>query len=465
MQDAEAGQSFTNDQAAVAVSEADQLSPWNVNTVWGVPVASVTQSNTVSADSKASATASLDQELIQGQDGTDGTYQWLGAQQTAGNVQQIAAGTLATQDSAGNANTVSAPEPNQAAVGSVEQGNSAAASATATAVASLVQQLAQFEDADGPGVELIDLTQITDSIQNALIAAVVAQTRTENLDDLVVPAGSRATNPTLRQRNVVSTSVSSENTGDLSSVAFQYQGGAADIELTSGLQRIQLVQSATAYAPAEQVDLRNRAGWLGIEPPLPTPDGGGGTDESAGGPTDSGITVAGRVAAGGLIRENAPFLAGPSRPAPVLVVVTPGHHTLLEPRLRPAPPFTPPDLPSTAAPPPQSAGSPAFSRPAGSPAAHFSAPPTWVEPEGRPVTSVHDSATIAHPLPESPGTPDDPFSAGAATSSSAPSSGSGQTVVALSPFKLAAQLVTGPQMPTSVLGRPVIFLEPFERPG
>ena len=214
----------------------------------------------------------LDQELIQGQSGSDGTYQWVGAQQTAINNQQIAAGAQAAQDSALNANLVSAPTANQAAVASIEQGNSATVRAAATASAALYQGVAQFQDAIGSGVELIDLAQLTDSFQLAMVGAAVSQTRTRNLDVIVVPAGSRATNPTLRQRNDVTASASSESIGNLTSSAFQYQGGAADIELTSGSQQINLIQSATSYAPAAQLDLVNRAGWLGVEPPLPGDD-------------------------------------------------------------------------------------------------------------------------------------------------------------------------------------------------
>src|SRR5581483_1737308 len=69
-QQVESGQSFVNDQAAAAAARADQLNPWNLNSVWGygIPVASVTQSNVLSADSTAVTLASVDQELIQGQD-------------------------------------------------------------------------------------------------------------------------------------------------------------------------------------------------------------------------------------------------------------------------------------------------------------------------------------------------------------------------------------------------------------
>src|SRR5581483_10345718 len=99
-QDAEFGQSIANDQTALAVSQATQLNPWNVNSVWGVPVASVNQKNFTWADSFAGAQVTVNHELIQGQDGTDGTdqtYQWVGAQQTASNIQDVESGAQAAQ--------------------------------------------------------------------------------------------------------------------------------------------------------------------------------------------------------------------------------------------------------------------------------------------------------------------------------------------------------------------------------
>jgi hypothetical protein len=505
LQDAQPGQSFANDQSSAAYASADQLRPLNVNSVWGVPTVSVTQSNTVAAAAAAQATATLDQELIQGQDATDGqngAYQWLGAQQTASNTQTIEADAVAAQDSARNENLVSAPDPNQATVDWIEQGNSAQVNATVSAAANLVQQLAQFEDAFGPGVELIDLTQVIGSIQTALVQSVVAQTRTQNADDIVVPKASRATNPTLRQENVVTTTASSENTGNQSSVAFQYQGGVADIELTSGLQTAELGQTASVYAPAQQADLKNSAGWLGIEPPLPVPppvpvpdggDTGGATDASAGGSNDSGTG-----GGGGALQPGPQTTFGPFRPGTPIPTVRLGHASariaarpsgrappalVVPPALQTGPPqqtvapvsvpVVPgaPFLPPAIAPVVQPAADqgttflhvlPASAVPAAT------APLSTSTSQDEPRSHWHEQfATVGSslPLPWTPENPQDPSSAGTSSSASAPSAGSGQSAGVAAPYKLAAQLVTGPREPTSVLGRPVIFLEPFERPG
>ena len=463
MQDAEFGQSFANSQTAIAVAGADQLNPWNVNSVWGVPVASVKQANFVSADSLATASASLDQELIQGQDGADGAYQWVGAQQTTSNIQAIAAGTQASQNDAGNANLVSAPHPNQAAVSSVEQTNSATTSAAATAVATLVQQVAQFEDATSAGVELIDITQQISINQFAMVASVVQQLRTRNVDNLVVPAGSRATNPTVRQRNIVDTTTKIEDTGDLTQVAFQYQGGAVAIELTSAIQQIDFSQSGLGYAPAGQADTTNYAGWLGVEPPLPPSDGGDdGQPGTTSGTTSNSGPVAGlSPATNGLSRVNAPFHPQTSEPVLHTTGTTKKHHATSGgsgPAL-----FLPPRVVGTQ----PGTTTPAVST-SPSVATQFqqSSSPNALEaePAGAP-HATGGSAPVQHPAPLLPGFPNDPFSAAAGTSASAPSSGSGQTVLASGPYKFAAQLETGPQLPTSVLGRPMISSDPFERPG
>jgi hypothetical protein len=464
LQDAENGQSFANTQNAIAFADAEQLHPTNLNMVWGVPVAKVSQSNFVEADAEAHATVTLDQELIQGQDGAPDTYQWVGAQQTTTNDQQIAAGAQAIQDSAGNWNIVSAPAPNHAAVAAVEQANTAVTTAAANAVATLYQGLAQFEDASAGGVELTDLSQLIDSYQYSLVASTVTQTRTRNVDYLLVPAGSRATNPTVRQRNDVIASATGWNMGDLSSTSFQYQGGAADLEVTSGAQEIHLSQSGTAYAPASQSNLLNYATWRGVEPPLPGGDGG-----DQGGDTQPVTSAASVPAVGGLVFVYGPFTTSPH--------IAPGPKTrFLPPALRTLPNsvgggvFVPPVFAEGTAPIIPRAG-PASST--------FTPPVSGFVPEPSTGSSVvvqlqSGTTTVATaipvgperiPAPLPPGDPDNPFSAGAGASASAPSSGGGQTAIAFGPYKLAAQLVTAPQMSASALGRPVIFLEPFERPG
>ena len=483
MQDAEPGQSFANTQSATATAQADQIDPSNMNSVWGrgIPVASVTQANTVTASSDAETAAVLDQELIQGQDGTPDTYQWLGAQQTAVNTQVVSAGTQATQTGAANTNIVSAPDPNQAAVGAIAQVNSATSTATVLALAALTQQLAQFEDAIGSGLEMIDLTQLLTNSQTADVTATAAQTLTQNLDNLVVPAASRATNPALRQRNIASVVASSGNYGYESSIAFQYQGGAVDIENTSALQQITVTQSGTSSAPVSQNQLLNQAGWLGVEPPPPTvpgggdQGGGGGDSTGAGGGTTASTTIVASTTIGGS------YVAFSKR-APA-----PGHHvhptttTTKSSGSQPtSAPFAPPSFGWSPGAAPTSAGAQPASGPTGlsPPPAQVTQYAPWSTPcsdcsgAGKSTTgsdkSRHGGAGVAAAVqtdgPWSP-VPSSPNSAGSATSGSAPSTGSGQIVIAFGPYKLVAPQVLGPQMPAPILGRSVVFLDPFERPG
>ena len=473
-QDAEFGQSIANDQTALAVSQATQLNPWNVNSVWGVPVASVSQKNFTWADSFAGAQVTVNHELIQGQDGTEGTdqtYQWVGAQQTASNIQDVESGAQAAQSNSGNANLVSGGRANHAAVAAVEQSNSATASAQAVAAAWIDQELAQFQDAFGAGVEIISMFQQTSSNQSAFVAAVVAQLHTENINNLLVPAGSRATNPTVRQRNITGAQVSSTSIGDLTSVSFQYQGGVADIEVTDGLQQISLNQTAAAYAPAQEMNDRNYAEWRGVEPPM-------GGEETPPAPPAVATTPAPTA---GVYRVFAPLMINPLKPKPhAPLLPSKKRLTPLQP-LQPVfqihlpagggssrqgsfiPPVVPPTHTTTTTTTETTTGwsvPGALTPPAPSPASSTTEPAA-----GYP----HATAAGAPALPTfpslPPGNPDNPFTAGNGASGSAPSTGSGQTAIAFGPYKFAAQLVTGPQMPTSVLGRPAALLEPFEWPG
>ncbi len=511
------GQSFVNDQAATAITRSDQIDPSNLNSVFGVgiPIASITQANVVSSRSVAMAVVSLDQELIQGQDatgaappadstqdttgatpaGTDGTagsadttsdgpnvraFQWLGAQQTTTSTQHVVVQSQALQSGASNVNLVWAPAANQAAIGAIEQLNSATTTAAAISAAWLTQQLAQFEDATGSGVESIDLTQLLSNQQTNGVYTSVAQSLTRNLDNLLVPAGSRATNPTLRQRNVVANIATSENWADLKSVAFQYQGGAADIEVTSALQQIQLTQSGASSSPtASQNRLLNQAGWLGVEPPLPPSPPPAGTDQGGGDATGTTSSVQ---------ATSSTTVYYTSRNAPPAYHGSP--HTqkhgapkapfLPPPGLAPAPSL-PPLLPSWSAggsnvpvqPPASTPGvfaPPALAAPQPAPSSCSSCPSigggdVQVHPHSAGAGAVSVVAIPSQgPSPWFPSAPSDQ-SAGSATSGSAPSTGSGQTAIAFGPYRLAAPLVTGPRVPTPVLGRPVIFLDPFERPG
>jgi hypothetical protein len=270
----------------------------------------------------------------------------------------------------------------------------------------------------------------------------------------------------------VTADTTSENTVDLTSVAFQYQGGAVDIELTSAAQEIGLTQSAFGYSPANQADLRNYATWLGVEPPPPPAPDGGSTDQATG--DDSSTSNASTASSTStntsgitLAAGAAPFvvLAGANK-KPAVTATGNAPQTHLLPAVRAtigrdgASSFIPPN---TVAGPSVSSTLPGAV--------------THLAPSSTPGSLGHNSdngkspertgagAPAQPPTPWLPGFPNDPFSVGAGTSGSAPASGSGQTALAFGHYKLAAQLVIGPQMPASVLGRPVVFLDPFERPG
>ena len=514
------GQSISNNQVVSAIVRADQINPSNFNLGWGVgiPIASITQANVVAGEADATGWSIVDQELIQGQDvlettdssgdstdpsettttdgaggttttdtsssdgsgGTAGSYQWIGAQQTAVNTQNVSAQSQAFQKGASNMNFVSAPSLHQAAIGAIEQLNRATTSASALSASWLTQQLAQFQDGFDNGTESAAAIQEISNSQSNNVFANVFQTLTRNLDNLLVPAGSRATNPTLRQRNVASSTASAENWSDLTSVDFQYQGGTgAPVEDTSAIQQITVVQNGVSPAsPVSQNNLLNQAGWLGIEPPPPPapPSGGdqGGGSTGGGGTTSSTTVVATTTYYSTFGGRRVVHQTSTRHTTHNHVQIT--QHVVTAPYLPPAlsnaggvagdsaGSWQPPAVPPVFSPSPAESTQQLPSTGSCSDCAGVGGEDVQLHPHtaggGVSVVAIQSQG----PTPWFPSAPNDQ-SAGSAASGSAPSTGSGQTALAFGPYKLAAPLVTGSQMPAPALGLPVIYLDPFERPG
>ncbi len=259
-------QRVANAQTAEAVAEADQTDPQNLNTVWGVPVASVQQSNVITAEATATATVQVLQLVDQQQETDDSVEQWVDAGQAATNAQTAEAVAEAGQTSPQNLNLVAAPSPNAAAVAGVEQTNAGAARAAAALDATIGQEIDQNQLVGGSTAQEADAAQVHANAQDGLAAATVGQTRTTNLNDVTVPAGSRATNPSVRQQNLASASASATDTSEIDAWIVQGQGGSGLVELTIASQQGSVRQSAATYSPASQSDLLNRAAWAGIEP-------------------------------------------------------------------------------------------------------------------------------------------------------------------------------------------------------
>ena len=285
LQDTWAEQRILNAQTGVAVADATQIDPWNLNMGWGVPVASVLQSNIVEAVATAQVTAEVSQAVVQEQNGNDTTHQHVGAEQWTSNTQVARATAEAAQTSARNENAVSSPSPTHAVVAAVEQSNSASASASSTIDAKIAQWIGQFEDGGVAIVQKADATQLHVNAQDGTAVSVVGQTRTTNLNDVDVPNGSQATNPRVRQRNEVFTTATVVDTSAIDDWIHQVLAGAAEVELAETRQERTVEQSKLESSPASQSDRLNRATWRGVEPAadyVGGPDQAGGPDETRG---------------------------------------------------------------------------------------------------------------------------------------------------------------------------------------
>jgi hypothetical protein len=507
---AQVDQRLANAQTAIADAVAEQTDPENQNAVRGVPVASVTQTNFVAADATATATAQVIQLIGQQQETDQSVAPWLVAGQAASNSQTAEAAAQAVQTAPQNLDFVVAPAPNQAAVGGVEQTNAGMATAGTELDTFVWQEIDQGQLVGDSTEQEADAAQAQANAQSGLVAATVAQTRTTNLNDLVVPAGSRATNPTVRQQNLAATGVTATDTSELDALITQGQGGSGLAELASAAQQATVRQSALAYSPASQSDLLNRAAWAGIEPPAddspapppdappddPGPGSGGGGNGAPNAPAPVPFAPTAPFAfgtrastTGTTTRHGAksPAAAGPrSARAPhrrTFVATGHGSPAALAPA-SPAPalaPFTPPLVPreapgATAAPATPATSTRMVTHVTATSAASGASAPSAVAS----ITTVAQSESTEHgggnvprdrehagagTGPTYPGCcPGNPPSFGA-TGSAPPPGSAGIVGDRPGTFKLAAPAPIGPRMPTPTLGRSVAFLDPFERPG
>jgi hypothetical protein len=471
-----ADQRILSTQSALADAQAIQIRPWNLNAAWGVSTESVTQTNKTSANADAQISASAYQEILQEQDGAGDVVQWVAAQQWAENDQTATAAAQANQTDVGNSNIAVATARNQALIGAVEQENSAQADATAWASALLGQWISQLQTAGDAAVQMTDALQVIQNIQGAVANAAVIQMRTENLSTATVQAGSLDSSPRLRQRNEISSSAVNDAFSAIGSLVIQVEGGDAPIQVSSSIQEASIISTGTAFAGVLQNDNRNVVNWVGLTPPPPAPDGGdsgGGEQTVPVAPTSSAFTINGPNMH--LASTRSQLLPGKpgtlkAGATPVQGVAGAQHFSTVH--------LAAGNISSSAA----SINAMPASGQTNVGATTFaqtsvSGPMTNASPSGSaslPLTSgrtgsaglaARGGAPEGPQTPWIPGMPGDPGSAGTGTSGSAPAPGSGLTALAIGPTKLAAPALIGPQMPASVLGRPVIFLDPFERPG
>jgi hypothetical protein len=442
-----ADQTLLHGQDAIAAAEADQTDAWNLSLIRGIATGPVSQTNEVTADALASASESIVQSTVQHQIGNDTTEQSATAGQVLAGSQSALAAALAGQTDARNMVFVSGPSTN-GWVSSVEQRNSASTSATAVVSATLEQSIAQYQIAGSSLEQGADAAQTLDNAQSAHTAAVVGQTSTWNLAEIVVPVSSQATNPTLRQQNLVNATASTSDSSDVVQRILQSQDGIADIELASAAQDGAVGQQALAFAPAQQISLLNRSGWLGVEPTVSPP-------------------APPAVAPPELPSPPASTAAAPVLPDGASVSLITGGFLLA--RIAPNAPLTVPwqrQLPSLGAP---TLGGPGHAATGVAVTAIESGVPSGTESQ-----SVLSSATGGNPGGTSSPRQDGGSGAGDAgvvlllapgAAGPAPHGGAGAIGLVGRAFRFVAPAHLGPQSPAPTLGRSVAFSEPIERPG
>ena len=432
-----ADQTLLSQQLASAWAEADQTGSWNRNVIWGVATAPASQSNAISAVAIAAVGLDVTQTVSQTLNVNDASNQIAFADQSIQNTQSALAVAHTLQTGAGNANLSWAPDPNQASIGSVDQENSASTIAAVADYATGIQAIGQLEDIGSATMQFESATQQLANAQLATAEAVASQLPTWNENLVLVPPGSRATNPSLRQRNVAWVSSLSGNFSAVSQATLQGAGGVATIQISNAVQQAGVAQSASAFSPAAQTNLLNLAEWLGIEPPVPP----GVT--SSGGVSISSGTLTTISAQTTMISSGTVTSIRSSTTALVVAGVA-----LHSPRM--------PNSSATAVsgtPPPTTCGNACVGLSANSAAA---LPGGALGQDARQKSSAQEPPRQAPPCTclVSPG-----------PAGSAPSGGSGPVGVDCAPYKFAASALLRPQFPASVLGRPTAFLDPFERPG
>jgi hypothetical protein len=484
VQHARGGQTIVNLQGVAAIAHVTQTRASNVNIVYGAPIVSVRQRNDVSADAAVEAMAHLTAEIEQQQAGAPTGDQWAEADQWVGNEQVAVVGALGAQSDARNVNIVRAPRPNQALIGAVDQENATVVSASAELAAHVGAWIGQYQTAGGSSLQEADAIQILASEQSALVVAVAAQSDVANVNDVLVPAGSRATNPSIRQRNLATTTTWAGNYNVLDASIYQVQDGDVDIELATAVQQASSTQDATAYAPALQSHLLNKAGWLGVEPPpdaAPGPEPEPVPQGEQPGPTGSPPAPATATSAVRVFHSTTFVQSGGSHTqahSTTTIKSRPGSHEGTTGTGTGSVkdssdggshdmPLVPPDLGLTEPGPGPGSSSGSGSGSATSepqPGLGAGLPASTPRDEG---ALDRDSSPSAGPAaPAGPGTPccGSPSDLGAA-GFAPPSGGSSTPALALPVYKLAAPAPTWLQLPTPILGRSVTFPEPFERPG
>lgn len=438
-------QIIDTEQQATATATVVMTDPLNLGVGFGVGSGDLSQANTLEADALAFDHLDATQVVVQQQTQSATVSQTV----SAGNWATGGQLAVATAD-AGSADTVNrsvgwAPGGNSAHLDDVAQWNGGASSATAINWESSVQWIQQFVSAGQATTQEADAANSLVTIQSAVALATTWQAQLSNLNDVLVPTGSRATNPSLSQSNVATASAVAANVDGTQQWISQFQSGESDDEGSLAVNEATTTQSGLEGMTAQQLDLVNRSGWRGVEPPPAAP------------PVPAPATAP--PVGTDVVEQDVVVMA----PAELVTTLPPAPRPRLH-RLHPRAEISI----VTAAAPGESAAhatcvadcAPAVPDADGETAAQvvrLSA--TRVAPLDRP--RHHAEASTA---PSGKNTmPDGGFGSG--SSGSAPPSGSGPVAFATRAYTFATPAHLGSHVPAPALGPPVATADPFERPG
>lgn len=446
--DGDISQILDTEQQATATATVVMADPLNLGVGFGVESGNLSQANTLEADALAFDHRDSTQVVVQQQTQSATVSQTVSAGNWAAGGQLA----VATAD-AGSVDTVNrsvgwAPDSNSARLDDVAQWNGGTSGATAINWESSVQWIQQFVHAGQATTQEADAVNSLITIQSAVALATTWQAQLANLNDVLVPAGSRATNPSLSQSNVATATALAANVDGTQQWISQFQSGESDYEGSLAVNEATTTQSGLEGITAQQLDLVNTAGWRGVEPP-PPPVGPPAPAPAAAPPVYNDVVV-----------EQSVVVMAPAE----LVTTLPSAPRAKPHRLRPRAGVSI----VTAAAPGERAAHPtcvADCAPAVPDADWETAAQvvrltaTHAAKQDRP---RHHAEASTAPSGKN-NMPDGGFGSG--SSGSAPPSGSGPVAFATRAYRFATPARLGSHVPAPALGPPVATPDPFERPG
>jgi hypothetical protein len=254
-------QQISASQLAEAFSQASQTDASNLSVISSGILGGLSQLNSATADSTASAAFNAVETVSVGADGPlsspASSVQSIASSQTA------SASAQTVQTGAFNLNQISSFQPSLAMIGTVGQANSAASFAFAVAVGSVFQVVSQFQGGTGPQSDLA--SQTAGASQASIASAQTSQAQVGNVNGVVIPAFGMW-NPSLSQSNSIGSYAFTSSSSAIAQTVNQAVTNSSDV-VGFDLQASQdgkVTQSGFASSAQAQADRVNLAGWGGV---------------------------------------------------------------------------------------------------------------------------------------------------------------------------------------------------------